>query len=170
MLCMLCQKKEARVHLTDVRDGKIKKVDLCEDCAKAKNIEDPAGFALADLLLGLGASEELAAAAAEGTVLVCPNCGFTQVDFKKTGRLGCPACYETFKDGLLGILKTMHKGTRHSGKVPRGLAVGREIQDRIKSLQRSLDEAVAVEDYELAARLRDEIKALKENPSAAVAG
>jgi protein arginine kinase activator len=170
MLCMLCQKKEARVHLTDVRDGKIKKVDLCEDCAKAKNIEDPAGFALADLLLGLGASEELAAAAAEGTVLACPNCGFTQADFKKTGRLGCPACYETFKDGLLGILKTMHKGTRHSGKVPRGLAVGREIQDRIKSLQRSLDEAVAVEDYELAARLRDEIKALKENPSAAVAG
>ena len=169
MLCMLCQKKEARVHLTDVKEGKIKKVDLCEDCAKAKNIEDPAGFALADLLLGLGASEELAGPATEGAELVCSGCGFTQADFKKSGRLGCPACYETFKDGLQGILKTMHKGTRHTGKVPRALAIGREIQDRLKSLQRSLDEAVAVEDYEQAARLRDQIKALKDNPGAAVA-
>ena len=170
MLCMLCQKKEARVHLTDVRDGKIRKVDLCEDCAKAKNIEDPAGFALADLLLGLGASEGLTATAAEGGDLACPGCGFTQADFKKSGRLGCPTCYDTFKDGLSGILKTMHKGTRHTGKVPRALAVGREIQDRIKSLQHNLEEAVAVEDYEKAARLRDQIKELKENPGAAVAG
>jgi protein arginine kinase activator len=169
MLCMLCQKKEARVHLTDLKEGKIKKVDLCEDCAKAKNIEDPAGFALADLLLGLGASEELAGPAAEGADLACPTCGFTQADFKKSGRLGCPACYETFKDGLMGILKSMHKGPRHTGKVPRALAVGREIQDRIKSLQHSLEEAVALEDYERAARLRDQIKALKEDPGAAIA-
>lgn len=168
MLCMLCQKKEARVHLTDVKEGKIKKVDLCEDCAKAKNIEDPAGFALADLLLGLGASEELAGPSPEGTELVCPSCGFSQADFKKSGRLGCPACYETFRDGLAGILKTMHKGTRHTGKVPRALALGREVQDRLKALQHSLDEAVAVEDYEQAARLRDQIKALKDNPAAAV--
>ncbi|MCZ7637155.1 MAG: UvrB/UvrC motif-containing protein [Verrucomicrobia bacterium] len=170
MLCMLCQKKEARVHLTDVKEGKVKKVDLCEDCAKAKNIEDPAGFALADLLLGLGASEELASGATEGSPLVCPHCGFTQADFKKTGRLGCPACYATFKDGLLGMLKTMHKGTRHCGKVPRGLALGREVQERIQSLQRSLEQAVATEDYEQAARLRDQIKALKENPGAVMAG
>ena len=170
MLCMLCQKKEARVHLTDLKDGKIKKVDLCEDCAKAKNIEDPAGFALADLLLGLGASEELAGPVAERGELACPVCGFTQADFKKSGRLGCPACYETFKEGLMGILKTMHKGARHTGKVPRALAVGREVQERIQSLQRSLEEAVAVEDYERAARLRDQIKSLRENPAAVLAG
>ncbi len=165
---MICQKKEARVHLTDVKEGKIKKVDLCEECAKAKNIEDPAGFALADLLLGLGASEDLAGPTAQGAEVACPSCGFTQADFKKTGRLGCPACYDTFKDGLGGILKTMHKGTRHTGKIPRALALGREIQDRIKALQRNLDEAVAVEDYEQAARLRDQIRALKDDPGAAV--
>jgi protein arginine kinase activator len=170
MLCMLCQKKEARVHLTDLKDGKIKKVDLCEDCAKAKNVEDPAGFALADLLLGLGASEELAGAAPERADAACPVCGFTQADFKKSGRLGCPACYDTFKEGLAGILKTMHKGGRHTGKVPRALAAGREVQERIQSLQRNLEEAVAVEDYEQAARLRDQIKGLRENPGAVLAG
>jgi protein arginine kinase activator len=170
MLCMICQKKEARVHLTDVKSGKVKKVDLCEECAKAKGVDDPTGFALADLLLGLGAGEELASATPEGADLACPVCGLTQADFKKAGRLGCPTCYETFAEGLANVLKTMHKGTRHLGKVPRGLKLGREVQERIQALQRSLEEAIAVENYEEAARLRDAIKQLKEDPGAVVAG
>jgi len=170
MLCMLCQKKEAKVHLTDVKEGKMKKVDLCEDCAKAKGVDDPTGFALADLLMGLGASEELATAQVGAEELACPNCGFTQADFKKAGRLGCPACYETFSAGLANVLKTMHKGTRHVGKVPRGLQLGRDFQERLKNLQRSLEEAIAVENYEEAARLRDAIKQLKQDPGAVLAG
>lgn len=170
MLCMLCQKKEARVHLTDVKNGKVRKVDLCEECAKAKGVDDPAGFALADLLLGLGAGEELTAGSPEGAEPACPACGLTQSDFKKAGRLGCPTCYETFAEGLAGMLKTMHKGTRHVGKVPRGLKLGREVQERLQALQRSLEAAIAVENYEEAARLRDAIKQLRENPGAVVAG
>lgn len=170
MLCMLCQKKEARVHLTDVKNGKVRKVDLCEECAKAKGVDDPAGFALADLLLGLGAGEELTAGSPEGAEPACPSCGLTQSDFKKAGRLGCPTCYETFAEGLAGMLKTMHKGTRHVGKVPCGLKLGREVQERLQSLQRSLEAAIAVENYEEAARLRDAIKQLRENPGAVVAG
>ncbi len=169
MLCMICQKNEATVHLTDVKDGKLKKVDVCAGCAKAKGLDDPTGFALADLLMGLGTSEEVAASAPEGGELACPACGFTQADFKKAGRLGCPECYQTFGEGLAGVLKTMHKGTRHVGKVPRGLKLGREVQDRIQTLQRQLDEAIAVENYEEAARLRDQIKALREEPSTVVA-
>jgi protein arginine kinase activator len=147
----------------------LKKVDLCEDCAKAKGVDDPTGFALADLLMGLGASEELAPHAEGGPELACPVCGFTQADFKKSGRLGCPECYTTFGEGLAGVLKTMHKGTRHAGKVPRALHLGRAVQDRLQTLQRNLDEAVAVENYEEAARLRDEIKALRDNPGDVVA-
>lgn len=166
---MLCQKKEARVHLTDVKNGKVKKVDLCEECAKAKGVDDPTGFALADLLLGLGASEELTAGAAEGSEAACPACGLTQSDFKKAGRLGCPTCYESFAEGLAGMLKTMHKGPRHVGKVPRALKLGREVQERLQTLQRQLEAAIAVENYEEAARLRDTIKHLKDNPGAIVA-
>ena len=117
MVCMVCKQLEATVHLTQMVEGKIKKLDLCEGCAKAKGIDDPTGFSLADLLMGLGASQELAQATGNSGAS-CPTCGFTQADFKKSGRLGCPECYRTFADGLQGLLKTMHKGTRHVGKVP----------------------------------------------------
>jgi protein arginine kinase activator len=164
MLCMICKQKEAKIHLTDVKQGEVKKWDLCEECAKAKGIDDKS-FALADLLMGLGASQELAAPAAgegpgEGS---CPACGFTQADFKKSGRLGCPECYRTFSEGLAGLLKNMHKNTRHVGKAPRAQSQGRENQARLKLLQRKLEEAVAMENYEEAAHLRDQIKGLKEH-------
>jgi len=94
--------------------------------------------------------------------LKCPNCGFTQADFKKAGRLGCSECYHTFAEGLEGLLKTMHKGTKHVGKVPASLQQTRELADRLKSLQKKLDKAVAEEDFEQAASARDEIKATRD--------
>src|SRR2546430_617145 len=91
MLCDICKQNVATVHLTQMVEGKTKKVDLCEACSKEKGVDDPTGFSLADLLLGLGAAQEMAQAAA-GSDLKCPACGFTQADFKKTGRLGSPDC------------------------------------------------------------------------------
>ena len=73
---------EATVHLTEIVEGQMKKVDLCEECAKEKGVTDPQGFALADLLLGLGASSEIEAG---GSDLACGTCGFTNADFKKSG-------------------------------------------------------------------------------------
>lgn len=160
MLCMVCKQNEAKVHLTQLIDGNLKKLDLCEACSKAKGVDDPTGFSLADLLMGLGASQELAQNTGSPAVS-CATCGFTQADFKKTGRLGCPDCYKTFADGLEGLLKTMHKGTRHVGKAPGLQNPGRDPQDRLQLLQKRLEEAVAVENYEEAARVRDEIKAFK---------
>src|ERR1039457_1835278 len=137
----------------------MQKLDLCEDCAKAKGINDPTSFAMADLMLGLGASQELDPSA--GAVEVkCARCGFSQADLKKSGRLGCPECYRTFAEGLSGLLKTMHKGTRHVGKSPEALRQTRETVDRLKSLQKKLARAIEGEDYEAAAALRDEIKIL----------
>jgi protein arginine kinase activator len=157
MLCCICKEKEATVHLTQIAGDKVQKVDLCEECAKQKGVNDPAGFSLADLLLGLGASQEIEQSAAGGTVK-CPKCGFTQADFKKSGRLGCAQCYTTFSEGLEGLLRTLHKGPRHAGKVPRALCQTRDLSDRLKLLQKNLAQAVQEEDFEQAARLRDEIK------------
>jgi len=157
MLCCVCKEKEATVHLTQIQGDKMQKVDLCEECAKQKGVNDPTGFSLADLLLGLGASQELESASG-GVDLKCPKCGFTQVDFKKAGRLGCADCYTTFADGLEGLLKTMHKGTRHVGKVPQALQQSRELAERLKTLQKKLTKAVDDENFEQAALLRDEIK------------
>jgi protein arginine kinase activator len=157
---MLCKQNPAKVHLTQIVEDKMQKVDLCEQCAKQKGVNDPAS-SLADLLLGLGASQEIGQSDA-GTEVRCPCCGFTQADFKKAGRLGCAQCYATFAQGLESLLKSMHKGTKHIGKVPVVLRQGRDLSERLKLLQRKLDKAVTAEDFEQAATLRDEIKATKD--------
>jgi protein arginine kinase activator len=156
MLCDICKKNVATVHLTQMDQGKTKKVDLCEACSKEKGVDDPTGFSLADLLLGLGASQEISAGE-----LRCPSCGFTQADFKKSGRLGCAECYAAFAEGLEGLLKSMHKGTKHIGKVPHVLKQSQDLNDRLKSLQKKLEKAVADEDFESAVQLRDEINQIK---------
>ena len=166
MQCSICKEKPATVHLTQIVGDKMQKLDLCEDCAKAKGINDPTSFGLADLdlVLGLGASQEIEQAAG-GVELKCPRCGFTQADFKKSGRLGCPECYKTFAEGLEGLLKTMHKGTRHTGKAPEALRQSRDLSDRMKTLQIKLAKAIKDEDFEEAAILRDEIKRMSERPA-----
>lgn len=158
MMCCSCKEKQATVHLTQITGDKMQKVDLCEECAKKKGVNEPTAFALADLLCGLGASSEMEASSGE---VKCPQCNFTQADFKKAGRLGCPECYRTFADGLDKLLETMHKGTKHVGKVPYTLQQSRELADKLKTLQKKLDKAIAEEDFESAAVVRDEMKATK---------
>lgn len=159
MQCCVCKEKPATVHLTQIVGEKMQKLDMCEECAKAKGVNDPTSFAMADLMLGLGASQELDPSAI-GVELKCARCGFSQADFKKSGRLGCPECYRTFAEGLAGLLKTMHKGVRHTGKAPEALRKTRESVDRLKSLQKKLAKAIETEDFEAAATLRDEIKTM----------
>src|SRR5256886_16829839 len=158
MLCDVCKCNDATVFLTQILEGKMHKVNLCEACSKEKGVQDPTSFALADLLLGIGAAEEIEKG---GTTQKCPVCGFTQADFKKTGRLGCSTCYLTFAEGLNSLLKAMHKGTEHVGKLPERAQRAMELSDRMRALTRSLEKAVAEENYETAASLRDEIKQLE---------
>jgi protein arginine kinase activator len=144
--------------LTQILDGKMQKVNLCEACSKEKGVQDPTGFALADLLLGIGAAEEIEKG---GSTTRCPVCGFTQADFKKTGRLGCSTCYTAFSEGLGSLLKAMHKGTEHVGKLPARAQLTLALSDRMKTLTENLRKAVEEENYETAASLRDEIKQLE---------
>ena len=140
----------------------MQKVNLCDACSKEKGVQDPTGFALADLLLGIGAAEEIEKGAPSQR---CPVCGFTQADFKKTGRLGCSVCYVTFSEGLGSLLKAMHKGTEHVGKRPQRAARDIELDDRRRALTKDLEKAVAEENYESAAALRDQLKQLEHEKS-----
>lgn len=158
MLCDVCKCNDASVFLTEIAEGKMQKVNLCEACSKEKGVQDPKGFALADLLLGIGAAEEIEKGA---PTQKCTVCGFTQVDFKKTGRLGCSACYQTFAEGLGTLLKAMHKGTEHVGKLPERAARQVKLTDQMRALANHLEKAVAEENYETAATLRDQIKQLE---------
>ena len=134
------------------------KVNLCEACSKEKGVQDPTSFALADLLLGIGAAEEIEKGA---PAKKCSGCGFSQADFKKTGRLGCSECYETFGEGLGSLLKAMHKGTEHVGKLPERAQRTMALNQQMRALTENLQKAVADENYETAASLRDQIKRIE---------
>lgn len=154
--CDLCA-NPATVHLTQIVNNKVHKVDLCEACAQAKGVTDPSGFSLADLLLKASLNPEAPVSAVR-----CEQCGFTQNDFKKHGRFGCPQCYETFSSLIEPMLDNMHKGTAHAGKVPERALERKSLHDRLGELESSLEDAVKSERYEDAARFRDEINQLKQ--------
>jgi protein arginine kinase activator len=153
--CDICS-NPATVHLTQIVNNKIHKVDLCEACAQAKGVTDPSGFSLADLLVKASLNPEPTGE------LRCPQCGLTQQDFKKTGRFGCPSCYEAFAPGLEPILGNMHKGVAHTGKVPTKAMERRSLYERLTKLETELDQAIKSERYEDAARYRDELHQVRQ--------
>ena len=162
MHCDVCKKEEATVHLTEIVDEKVKKLHLCESCAREKSEEMEAHFGLADLLSGLAdlapASVKKTEKPTEEVSLKCPRCGFTFRDFRKVGRLGCPACYDTFKENLKPLLKKIHGSERHVGKIPSKKEVKPDTKAILADLKDRIEEAVKLEEFEEAARLRDKIK------------
>ncbi len=155
--CDLCS-QPATVHLTQIVNNKVHKVDLCESCAQAKGVTDPGGFSLSDLLVKASLNPE-----ATSSGLRCEACGFTQADFKKHGRFGCPQCYETFSTMVEPMLENMHKGNVHTGKVPSNALERKTREDRLRELEANLQSAIKDERYEDAARYRDEINQAKQN-------
>jgi len=163
MLCQVCSKKTATVHLTEIINDQMTELHLCEDCAKEKGIAGLGQpFGLQDLLAGLVDFGTPIAAGNKKTVTVkCPNCKMTYEDFRRIGRLGCSQCYDTFKESLDPLLKKIHSSTQHIGKTPaRGIEdskTNKELQDLYLQLQK----AIQAEAFEEAARLRDKIKQLE---------
>ncbi len=168
MKCDYCDKK-ATVFLTQLAEGHMKKVCLCESCAEERGVTDPTGFTLADMLLGnfqkaVGAPGAVTQRKENtaGGARVCPECGFTLEDFQKVRRFGCGNCYQVFSEELGPMLRGMHKAASHVGKVPEGLMETHFRHQRMEELRTKLEQAIASESYEEAADLRDEIRNLDE--------
>jgi protein arginine kinase activator len=158
MLCQACNKKTATVHVTEIIDNQPKEQHLCQGCAAKKQITSEA---LTVLLAGL-LDIEKTFKKKEGVLLKCPACNLTQEDFKKTGKLGCSKCYETFYDILAPLLKKIHGTDQHKGKMPsKGMVTTQLTENQIVMLKERLEVAVQQEKFEEAARLRDEIKNLQ---------
>ena len=156
MKCSHCN-KPATVHLTQIVNNKIIKVDLCEDCAQEKGVADPEGFSLADLL------NKTSLVPDRGDVhLKCPECGLTTADFRRTGRLGCAACYHTFAPLVRPVLEEMHAGVEHKGKAPEIVFTRQHSKAEIETLENALQRAIAEEAYEDAAKFRDQIQSIKD--------
>ena len=92
---------------------------------------------------------------------VCPNCQISFLEFRNSGRLGCPHDYEVFRDELMPLLENIHDEVRHSGKVPKRAPRNSQQQSELIQLRNELKRAVAAEDYESAAKVRDKIKAIE---------
>ena len=160
MLCDICGKNEAIVHVTEILDNKIAELHLCEECAKKKGAKMSQPFSLADLLAGLSDISAVVGPE-EGIKQKCPDCGLTYKDFRKTGRLGCGQCYDTFKESLVPLLKRIRGSNQHVGKFParkvKIVRVGMELAE----LRDKLAKAIQLERYEEAAKLRDQVRALE---------
>ena len=164
MICNVCGKKEATVHLTEIVNDQVTKLNLCEECAKEKGAEMEEHFGLSELLAGL---TDMGSAVEPETAIAikCPNCGMTYQNFRKLGRLGCSVCYEAFKKELAPLLKRIHGSDRHVGKVP--LKGGKTIKDTrtLQDLKLQLEKAIQTEEFEDAAKLRDKIRDLESKRS-----
>ncbi|HPD17315.1 MAG TPA: UvrB/UvrC motif-containing protein [Planctomycetota bacterium] len=157
-----CGKKLATIHVTEIINGEKKEIHLCEDCAKKKKLVFPAASSVIDLSEVLSGIVQAAdeADSDELQKAVCPDCGITFADFRTHGRFGCPTDYEAFRKGVDPLLERIHGTAEHRGKRMKPRAA-RSRDTRLVELRAQLRQAVADEAFERAARIRDQIYALK---------
>jgi protein arginine kinase activator len=156
---MKCQKcpNAATLHITEIlSENHVEELHLCEGCAH-KYLYEPQPKANKAIPPHVDEAEEPAVLNRE-----CEMCGTRFVDFRNTGRLGCPHDYDVFRDELLSLLENIHGETRHVGKSPRRLPQSKQTQNELIQLRKHLLQAINREAYEDAARLRDRIRQLEE--------
>jgi protein arginine kinase activator len=168
MLCNLCSKNQATVHLTEIVDDQMNELHLCDECARKKSMQMEQQFGLSDLLAGLvDYGKQFGAGAEKGALAVqCGFCGLTYEDFRKIGRLGCSECYGAFAKYLGPLLKRIHGADKHAGKLPGEVPVVEPRTQKARAtnvaeLKEKLQQAIEHEEFEDAARLRDEIKEME---------
>jgi protein arginine kinase activator len=162
MWCEQCQQREATVHLTKIINQEKTELHLCEVCAQQAGVEwnvlfEPS-FSLQQLLAGMVEGEFRSGNKPMDMSPRCPQCGLTFTDFRQIGLLGCNQCYEAFGQGLDPLFRRVQGSVNHAGKAPRRTGGMVRVRKEIESLRRQLQEAVQKEDYERAAKLRDEIR------------
>ena len=165
MLCDVCGKNPATVHLTEIIDEQMNELHLCEDCAHQKSAAMEQQFGLSDLLAGMADFEKPSANKEEEMITAkCPDCGLTYTDFKKIGRLGCGECYNVFRKYLAPLLKRIHGSNQHIGKNPLKTKTITKVYKKktdVEELKSQLQKAIQKEAFEEAARLRDQIKEIE---------
>lgn len=157
MYCQICNKKSATVHFTELAGGKKVEIHVCRDCADEKGLLLDAGGYMDALWEQSGkASREQSSRAGQ----TCSFCGMAYSDFRNSGKLGCGACYESFKTSLAGIIRRIHGAGVHAGKSPE--LSGEALRTRMLVQHRKkLRELVSQEKFEEASRVRDLIKSLE---------
>lgn len=157
-LCQICSQNPATVHLTDIHNNVKRELHMCEKCAAKKGFAIGQSIQIPDIV----SPPSPAPAEDEAGDLTCERCGMNWTEFRTRGRFGCAHDYDTFRERLAPLLADIHaRAETHVGKSPRELdESGRHRRD-VMECRRRLRDAVDREDYEEAARLRDELKAIE---------
>lgn len=161
MLCQLCKKREATVHIKEIINDKVTELHLCQDCAEKKGLTESlfvSGSIFANLITGLDFLESPLGLKKEAR---CPGCGVSYDEVMSKGKMGCSFCYDTFGDYLSPILERVHGRIVHRGKVPERIKTKDRLEKTIYNLRLKLEEAIKKEEYEQAAQIRDKIRELK---------
>lgn len=160
VLCEECKTNEASYTISVMVGGEITTRHLCGDCMAKMNMDIASGNIKSLLSTILSAiTGDTAPGSAEKDV-ICPRCGMTLSEFTRTGHLGCPKCYEAFREQLQPMLLQIHGRVQHAGRQPLSTAEEQRKRSATELLQRQMEQAVALEDFETAAKLRDQIRAL----------
>jgi len=161
MLCDHCKERDAVVHLTQIVENAVTQLHLCEKCAAAKGIETTIAMPKHPLGEFLHAVQQQASPSA-GDQVRCAYCDTTLRDFRTSGRLGCAQCYTAFEGALRELLRRVQGGAKHAGReYAPPLAAGSERDATLEALRSRLQQAVVDEEFESAAALRDQIRALE---------
>jgi protein arginine kinase activator len=140
-------------------------VHLCERCAAERGFDTGATAAKSPLGNFLATLSGLTDPEGPGDRPPdrCPTCGGTSEDFKTSGRLGCADCYRTFAAPLRDLMRRLHGATTHQGERYRPVADegGHQPAPDDAELQEQLRQAIAGEDFERAAELRDRLRGLR---------
>ncbi len=154
MICQLCE-KPATVHLTEIVNGEKFEKHLCENCAQKEGITTKGNSHLGELLNNLVEAHD---SVSKTGSMVCPECGMSWDEFRRSGLLGCPNDYVIFAEPIIKLICKAQEGAdRHVGRIPKSAGVQQGSQVMQLRLRQELQEAVESEDYEKAAQIRDEL-------------
>ena len=165
MVCELCKTNHATLHLTEITNGIKKEIHVCQSCGQKKGlVQQNFSFSISDVISKL-IDPQMSKDIKENEGLKCTRCGISYVEFRKKARFGCANDYEIFKSGVMSLLEKIHGSTVHCGKVPSTAEATHQKESEMIKLRRELGKSVKREDYEGAAKLRDQIKNLEEERS-----
>lgn len=152
MLCEECGLNPADVLMTAVVNGESVTRHLCRECFQKYKAGDIQGV-LAAVLAAMNQT-------GKKPDLTCPRCGETYAEFQKSGKMGCAECYQAFRTELTPLIMKVQGRVQHAGRRPPVSEAEQERLKKMKELRTRMENAVAAEDFEEAARLRDELRAL----------
>lgn len=159
MLCQSCNQNTANTHIKSIVNGELAEHHLCAKCAAEMGYSSLFdGMSMSSLIGSFLTGKTMPSLPTETETVRCDVCGSTFRDIARTGKVGCAHCYTRYRDQLLPTVQRIHGNTNHTGKMPASMGERAALMSEIDSLKRALQEAIAAQEFENAAKLRDRIQ------------